>query len=122
MVTAHKEHKEYLKDRNAVMLLGVTIFLALLAIALIVFGIASTSGSNYIVRYRANLGIDAFKSGGLADILSFVAYIVLVTVAQAVLSIKAYPINKRLSFVILGFGMLLLILAIIVSSALLAVH
>jgi hypothetical protein len=71
------------------------------------------------VQYRSNLGLDAFKTGSVSGLLSFVGFAVLTPVIHTLLSLRTYAIHRQLAIVILALGVLLLVLAIIVSNALL---
>jgi hypothetical protein len=84
--------------------------------------LSSNHGNGYIVQYRSNLGLDAFKTGTITELLSFVGYAILVPVVHTVLSLRTYSIHRQLSIIILALGVLLLILAIIVSNALLVLR
>jgi hypothetical protein len=79
-------------------------------------------GDGYIVQYRANLGISAFKTGSVTAILSFVGFVLLVAGCNILLSVRAYRLRRELSLTLLGLGILLLLLAIIVSNALLVLR
>jgi hypothetical protein len=114
--------KSYFQDRLVLLLLSVNAFLALLATLLILFRVGSAGGSGFIVQYRANLGISAFKTGSELNLLAFIFYALIVLVTNAVLSWRSYHIRRQLALVILALGMVLLLLCIIVSNALLALR
>lgn len=117
MLTANK----YFHDRLVLLLLGVNAFLTTLTILSVLFRLQG-GGDGYIVQYRASLGISAFKTGSVSQILSFIAFALLVLAFHTMLSWRTYKIHRQLSVMILGLGGLLLVLAIIVSNALLALH
>jgi hypothetical protein len=80
-------------------------------------------GSNgYIVQYRSNLGISAFKTGNVSELLSFVVFALIVAILGLLLSVRTYSIRRELSVAVLGAGVILLVLAIIVSNALMVLH
>jgi len=114
--------KNYFQDRIVLLLLSVNAFLTLLAALTVLFRLQGASGSGYIVQYRANLGISAFKTGSSLAIVSFIGFALLVFAVHAILSFRTYHIRKQLSVVVLGLGTLLLVLGIIVSNALLALR
>ncbi len=115
--------KKYLHDKLVLLLVSANIFLGFLCAILIFLRLnIGQGGEDYIVQYRSNLGISAFEHGGLGGILGFVAFVILVVVANTTLSIKTYHIRRELSLAILGSGVILLILAIIVSNSLMALH
>jgi hypothetical protein len=112
---------KYFHDRLVLLLLSANAFLMVLTSLSVLFRLQG-GGDSFIVQYRANLGISAFQPGSVSQLLSFVAFAVLVTVAHAMLSWRAYPIRRELSVLILGFGTLLLLIGVIVSDALLALR
>lgn len=113
--------RKYLNDKTILLLVGINIFLALLMIVLIALRLG-VSHTSYIVQYRANLGINAFKTGSLTDVLAFMVFALTALGAQVLLSIKMFPIHRQLSVAVLALGVLLLVAAIIVSNALLVLR
>lgn len=103
------------------LLLGVNAFLAVLTILSVLFRLQG-SGDGYIVQYRANLGISAFKTGDVSQILSFAAFAVFVLAFHSVLSWRTYHLHRQLAVLILALGTLLLLLGALVSNALLTLH
>lgn len=114
--------KRYFHDRLVLLLLSVNTFLALLCSVLIALKIDSTRPEGYIIEYRSNLGLSAFKSGGAITIISFIVFSALVLVFHTVLSIRVYSIRRQFAVAVLGMGLLLLTLSIIVSNALLVLR
>lgn len=74
------------------------------------------------MQYRSNLGISAFKTGGITAILSFVLFALLILIINVALSVRTYEVRRELSIAVLASGVLLLILTIVVSNALLVLH
>lgn len=112
--------KEYLHDRFVLLIVSVNIFLAFL---LSVLTLARLGGhTSYIVQYRSTVPINAFKSGSSVELLSFVAFALLVLLFQTGISVRVYQIHRQLTVAVLGLGTLLLVLAIIVSNALLVLR
>ena len=114
--------KKYFHDKVVLLLLSATFFLAFLGSVLILLRLGDGQANNYIVQYRSNLGLSAYKTGSVGGLLEFVLFVVLVLIIQVVLSIKTYHIQRQLSMIILGMGVLLLVMAIIVSNALLVLR
>lgn len=116
--------KRYLHDRLILLLVSINIFLAFLCVVLILLHLSSGQGGNgpYIVQYRSNLGISAFKTGSVTSLLGFIAYAVIVCTTNVLLSIRVYHLRRQLSLAILTLGILLLLLALIVSNALLVLR
>ncbi|HSH56314.1 MAG TPA: hypothetical protein VK983_05860 [Candidatus Limnocylindrales bacterium] len=114
--------KKYVHDRIVLLLISINAFLVFLLTIWILFKLDSGRSAGYIVQYRANLGIGALKTGEASELVAFMVFGVFVLVAHTLLSIKAYPIRRHVSIVILGLGTLLLLLALIVSNALLVLR
>jgi hypothetical protein len=114
--------RKYFHDHFVLLLLSVQVFLTLLTAVLVLLRLSSGHGGGYIVQYRASLGIDAFKTGSVTGLLSFIAFAFIVMTAHLLLSLRCYRIHRQLAIAILSFGILLLILAIIVSNALLVLR
>lgn len=88
----------------------------------VLFKLDAGQSAGYIVQYRASLGISALKTGSASDLVAFIGFAILVLVIHAFLSVRAYPIRREVSVVILCLGALLLLLALIVSNALLTLR
>lgn len=111
--------KKYIHDRFVVLLISINAFLALLNSLLILLRLDGGGSDVYIVQYRANLGLSAFKRGGPESLVAFVVFGLLVLVLHVVLSIRVYSVRRQYAVTILALGTLLLCLSIIVSNALL---
>jgi hypothetical protein len=114
--------KKYLHDKPILSLVSVTIFLAFACAVLVLLRLDSSSGSGYIVQYRANLGISAFKTGSVTAIISFAVFAIVFAAVNVILSVRIYSIRRQLAGTFLCMGILVLILAIIVSNALLVLR
>jgi hypothetical protein len=115
--------KKYLHDKFVLLLVSVNVFLALLVIAIVLLRAGLGQGvDGYIVEYRANLGLSAFQKGSIFSIISFTLFALLVLVLNVVLSVRIYPLRRALSLTILVAGVLVLLLAVIVSNSLLALY
>jgi len=110
-----------LHDRFILLIGSVNTFLTLLLALTTVFRL-DTSHSSYIVQYRSDATINAFKSGSSSELLSFVLFGIVVLVVHTVLSVRVYRVHRQLAVTVLGLGTLLLVLAIIVSNALLVLR
>jgi len=113
--------RHYLHDRFILLIGSVNTFLTLLLALTTVFRL-DTSHSSYIVQYRSDATINAFKSGSSSELLSFVLFGIVVLVVHTVLSVRVYRVHRQLAVTVLGLGTLLLVLAIIVSNALLVLR
>ena len=114
--------KKYFHDHFVLLLLSINAFLAVAGSIFILLRLSTSHGTSYIVQYRASLGIDAFKTGSVTDLIAFIAFALLVLAIHTVLSMRAYRIHRQLAITILSLGILLLVLTIIVSNALLVLR
>ncbi|HEX7633147.1 MAG TPA: hypothetical protein VF401_02355 [Candidatus Saccharimonadales bacterium] len=114
--------KKYFHDHLVLLLLSVNAFLAVAGSIFILVRLSTSHGNGYIVQYRSSLGINAFKTGSVVDLLAFVGFALLVLAIHAMLSLKVYHIHRQLAIAILSLGILLLLLTIIVSNALLVLR
>jgi hypothetical protein len=115
--------KNYLHDKLILLLVSANIFLAFLCAVLVFLRLNLGQGAEgYIIEYRSNLGISAFRVGNVFGMLGFAIFAVGVTALNVVLSLRMYRIRRELSLSVLAAGILLLLLATIVSNALVALH
>lgn len=114
--------KKYFQDHLVLLLLSINAFLALATTAFVLARLSAGHGNGYIVQYRSSLGINAFKTGSVIDLLSFIIFGFLVLAIHTILSMRTYHVNRQLAIVILSLGILLLVLTIIISNALLVLH
>jgi len=112
--------KKYLHDRLIMLFISINTFLALLNGLLVLLRLGGGESDVYIIQYRANLGLSAFKRGGPEALVSFIIFGFLVLAIHIILSARVYPIKRQFAVAILALGTLLLCLSIIVSNALLA--
>ena len=119
MPTSHK----YLHDKVVLLLTSTNIFLAFLTIVVMLLRVGVGQGSSgYIVQYRANLGISAYKSGSFTDIAGFAVFALLILILNVLLSLRTYHLRRTLSLAFLGLGALLLCITLIVSNLLLSLR
>src|SRR3990167_3809449 len=101
--------KKYFHDRLVLLFLTVNTFLALLCGILVLLRIDSRV-NGYIVQYRVNLGINAFKAGGVTELIAFIVFTMAVLLIHTVLSIRTYDTHRHFSMGVLALGTLLIIL------------
>lgn len=114
--------KTFFRDHFVLLLLTVNVFLALFTAISVFLRLSSSHGNSYIVQYRSSLGVSAFKTGSVSELISFGIFALLILGINAVLSFRTYHINRSLAISVLGLGILLTVLDIIVSNALLVLH
>lgn len=111
--------KKYFHDRLVLLMLSVSAFLVVACAVLVLLRIDTGQSTGHIIQYRANLGLNKFRTGSKYDLIGFIVFSVVVLVFHTVLSYKTYHVRRYFSLVVLGVGILLLILSLLVSNALL---
>ena len=113
--------KQYLHNRFVLLVVSVNFFLTLLLAVLTLLRL-DTAHSSYIVQYRSNATVNAFRSGSSSELFGFIVFGIFVFIFHTLISLRVFLIHKQLAIVVLGMGMLLLITSIIVSNALLVLR
>lgn len=111
--------KRYIHDRLVLLLLTANAFFAILTSVIIALRYSGASSEGFITQYRPGLGLSRYIKGEKSDILSFSLFVILILVMNTVLSIKVYNIRRNFSIVILAMGLLLILLALLISYSLL---
>lgn len=115
--------KKYLHDKLILLLISLNISMAFLCVALVLLRVGLGQGiDGYIVEYRSNLGLSAFSKGSIVPLLSFALFAPVTLIINIILSIKVYHVRRSLAIVLLALSLLLLVLAIVVSNALLVLY
>jgi hypothetical protein len=114
--------KKYFHDRMVLLLLTINTFVALLSSMLILLRLDGGRTDGYVVQYRANLGLSAFKTGDASTLISFIIFAGLVLIFHTVMSMKMYHLRRHFSVALLAMALLLLVLVMIVSNALLVLR
>ena len=110
--------KNYFQDRLILLLISLNFFFAAITSLLIVFRLDSSNSEGIVSQYHANLGLSAYKPGSTSTFLSIIGFAVFVLVLNTLLSMRMYHRRREFSVAILWMGLLLLILALVVSNAL----
>ncbi len=116
--------KKYFHDKLTLLLLSILAFLTLFITLSVLLRLGTGQGiSDYYIEYRQgpnhSVRGDFSPTGNVWSILTFIWFSFIVLIVSAGLSIKTYRIKRELSLVVLLLGILLLILAAIVSNVLL---
>jgi hypothetical protein len=86
---------------------------------LVLFRLDSSRSAGYIVEFRANFGIGEYRQGSVLNLLSFVFFLIFTFVLEVLISVRSYPLRRYIALTVLGMGVLLSLVAIVVSDALL---
>ncbi len=110
--------KNYFHDRLILLLISLNFFFAAITSLLIVFRLDTSNSEGIVSQYHANLGLSAYTPGSTSTFISFIGFVVLVMVLNTLLSMRMYHRRREFSVAVLWMGLLLLILALVVSNAL----
>ncbi len=110
--------QRYIHDRLILLLLSINAFLVIFGSLQVALRLGGRN-NGYIVEYRANLGISHFKPGSAWGLVNFIGFMVLVMAVNTIISIRIYGVRREYAATVLGMGVLLLVVAIVVSNALL---
>ncbi len=110
--------KKYTHDRLILLLLSISAFLVIFGSLQVALRLGGRN-SSYIVEYRANLGVSHFKPGTAWGLVNFIAFMLIITVVNILISIRVYQVRREYAATVLGLGVLLLVITIVVSNALL---
>ncbi len=117
--------KKYFHDHVVLLLLSINAFLAVAGSIFIIISLTTGHSNAYIVQCRDCSNrefVNKYITGTVVDLLSFIVFALVVLVSNAMLSLRAYRINRQLAIAILSLGILLLTLTIIISNALLVLR
>jgi len=114
--------KTYFRDYLVILLITINLFIFIVTEILLLFRLSSGTANTFIVQYRPSLGISAYKTGSINDIISFAVFAFLVLAIGIVLSYKTYNISRQLTVAIVGMSILLELLNLIINNSLLALH
>lgn len=115
--------KKYFYDKIVLLLLSILVFLVVVTILSVLIRIsAGSTGTDYFIEYRSSAGISAFQTGDIVAVMSFVVFVFLTFAICAVLSMRTFRIKRELSLLVLSLGIVLTLVAAIVSNALLALR
>ena len=113
--------KNYFHDRLILLLLSSSTFLAILNAVLIILRLDSSRGS-YIIQYRANLGLSAYRAGDSSTFITLVVFGFMILIFQIVLSMRIFEANRQYALVISTLSLMLLIMTVVVGNSLLALR
>lgn len=104
------------------LLLSINVFVTMLLSVLILLRLDGGRSEGYIVEYRANLGLSAYKSGGASTLISFIIFAGVVLILNTLLSMRVYHIRRHFAVTVQAMALLLLVVCLIVSNALLVLR
>ncbi len=113
---------QYFHDRVVLLFLAINSFLVLAVTASILLRLGGGSSEEYIRAYRSDLGLNAYQSGNIADIIAFVGFAVIIFVLQLLLGKKMYHFRRDGTLIIIFMTTLTLVFTLVVGNALLNIR
>lgn len=114
--------KKFFYDRFVLVLLSINTFFAIVGSLFLLLRLGGGEEGSYIISYRSNLGLDAFRAGSTIDFVYFVVLAVFVLLFHTYVAMRMYETRKYFAISILALATLLLVLIIIVTNALLVLR
>ena len=114
--------KKYLHDRFVLILITIMSALVVVGISLTFLRFDISKNPTTIVAYRTNLSGSSYISGKPIDIYAMAGFMALIAVAAVFLSLRTYHIRRYLAIFLLASAIFLLVLAIIVTNALISLQ
>ena len=112
----------YFHNRSILLLLIINSVLVLTGSLLVLFRLDSNTTVNYIIEYRANVGIGEFEYGSAIDIAGFVFFLLINFTLCFLISLRTFVVRRHVAIMVLAISALLSLLTIIVSNALMALR
>lgn len=109
--------KHYFHDKIVLALVGANLALFLLSMLSILLGVDVDENPTSIIAYRDKTKIGQF-TGSTSELYQFAIFVLIVTLASVLLSLKLYAHRRYLAVGILALNTLLLVMAIIIFNAL----
>jgi hypothetical protein len=112
---------KYFQDRVVLLLLSLDVIISLLASLIISLKLSNLPSNYYpITQGRFPDYLKIYNHGSVASLYSIVIFILLMLFINIFLSYKTYTHKRDYSLVILSFGILLVVLAYLVSQTLIS--
>ena len=110
--------KNYLHDRVVLFLLTINAFIFVASSLATVFRLGGSHEVLYS-QFRSNLGLKGYIPGGKETFIQFMLFALFILLFHLFISMKVYHIRHNFARAILALGTLLLVMAAVVSNALL---
>jgi hypothetical protein len=114
--------KKFLHDRIVLILITLIAALVVVGVSVVFLRFDISKNPTTIVAYRPNISGSSYQSGKPIDIYSLAVYIAVTAIVAVVLSARVYTVKRAVSLFILSSTVFLLILATIVSNALISLQ
>ncbi len=114
--------KKFLHDRVVLALLTLIAALLVVGVSLVFLRFDLSKNPTTVVAYRPNISGSSYLSGKPIDIYSLPAFMVVTAGAAVILGARIYNVRRSIATFILGSAAFLLVIATIVSNALISLQ
>jgi len=114
--------RRYLHDRVVLGLVTLISTLTVIGVSLVLIRFDASRNPTTTVAYRPNITGSQYQSGKPIDIYSLAIFMLITTAIAIILSYQTYHIRRYLSVFMLAAQIFLLVMAIIVSNALISLQ
>jgi hypothetical protein len=114
--------KKFLHDRLVLALVTALAVLLVVGVSLVLLRFDLSKNPTTIVAYRPNISGSSYQSGKPIDIYSFAAFMAVTAAGAIILGAKVYAVRRSITIFILSSSVFLLIMATIVSYALISLQ
>lgn len=114
--------KKFLHDRLVLALVTVLAVLLVIGVSLVLLRFDLSKNPTTIVAYRPNISGSSYQSGKPIDIYGLAAFMAVTAASAVILGAKVYSVRRSITIFILGSSVFLLIMATIVSYALISLQ
>jgi hypothetical protein len=114
--------KKFLHDRAVLALITVVAALLVIGVSLVLLRFDVSKNPTTIVGYRPNVSGSAYQSGKPIDIYMMALFMIVTSVAAALIAAKTYTVRRDISIFMLASAAFLLVIATIVANALISLQ
>lgn len=114
--------KKFFHDRVVLFLTTALALLVVVGIALILLRFDLSKNPTTIVAWRPNVSGASYLSGKPIDIYAMAVFMVVTAISAVIIGARTYEIKRYISLFVLSTSVLLLVLATIVSNALISLQ
>lgn len=114
--------KKFFHDRVVLLLTAAIAVVLVVGVSMILFRFDVSKNPTTIVAWRPNISGASYQSGKPIDIYAMAVFMGVAALAALILGIRTYHIKRYISLFVLGSSLFLLILATIVSNALISLQ
>lgn len=117
-----EQSKKYFNDRLVLLLMAIIAVLLVVGVSLILLRFDVSKNPTTIVAWRPNVTGASYVSGKPIDIYAMAVFMVVAALAAIVLGARTYQVKRYISLFVLSASVLILLLATIVSNALISLQ